>query len=146
MSNSMAHRLRWVGFMKEVKSIAVVAPKFIGAILVSILTTFASRPACAVVPTPLTVAQVKPENGRVKVNWTGPDGVLFQLEGAPSISGPWQPVDAPTTNLTTTNVITDSMTMYRVSNYTNTTTYQVNGSTNSRETPPPPTPTNRKSV
>src|SRR5207249_3443577 len=102
----------------------ILSPRSYGLVVVSIFAASLSQPAAAVVTS--AIQQVSPGNGRVKVQWGGTNNVLYQVECAASLSGPWQYVEAPTTAFAISNVLSGPAAFYRVSNYTNTTTYQAN--------------------
>src|SRR5204863_9583365 len=84
-------------------------------------------PACSDGPPPVPRGlKLLVAKGTATLQWSGTSGVVYQVESAPSPSGPWIPVDVPTTSFAVTNIIGNSGKIFRVGLFTNTPAYVAN--------------------
>src|SRR5215472_2469189 len=75
------------------------------------------------------------------VQWSGTPGVPYQVESASTPTGPWSPVDIPTTSTSVNSLAVQPSAFYRVAVFTNTPSYLANYSANINDTTPPTVPT-----
>ncbi|TAL00326.1 MAG: PKD domain-containing protein [Verrucomicrobia bacterium] len=102
---------------------------FFLAVLLGSLSASAAGPG-----NPPSITNLTVTGGVAKVRLSGDPNVMYQVQCATSLNGTWQPVEAPNTNNAgASNLVTTSSAFYRVANYTNTTTYQANYSTYSKD-------------
>ncbi len=89
---------------------------------------------------PASNLKLRVEGGTVVLTWTGSAGVLYQPEGAPGPTGPWQAIGSPTTSFAATNVFAGSSQVFRVGIFTNTVEYVANGVRNTGDKDAPSVP------
>jgi hypothetical protein len=82
--------------------------------------------ASAVLPAPAYNLKLTAAGPNAVLTWNGTIGVLYQVESAPGLQGPWQAVGVPTTDSAFTNIMTDSIQFFRVGIFTNTSDYTAN--------------------
>src|SRR5437867_738689 len=94
---------------------------------------------------PASKVKISVNAGKVVLTWTGDPGVLYQAQGATSLSGQdWQFIDAPTTSSSVTSLVTAPTRFYRVGIFTNMdpfTTYAKTTSTSGTDKAAPTVPT-----
>jgi fibronectin type 3 domain-containing protein len=104
---------------------------------------YGTTPACAQVAGPATGLHLSFLNsGQIALNWSGTTGALYQAECALGISGPWEPVDAPTLNFGVNAFAQSPLSVYRVALFTNTPAYVSNVVANNGDKAPPSVPGN----
>ena len=110
-------------------------------LLLASLCALSAIPSHAVTVASNLKLSLSVNGGTAILSWTGTPGVLYQVEGAPTLGADWQAIGSPTTDFAVTNVLIAPAQLYRVGIFTNTTQYVANAVKNAGDKAPPLVPT-----
>jgi len=106
-----------------------------------------TTPGCSSSATPARNLKLTRSGETAILQWSGTTGCLYQAECSLSLSGPWVPVDAPTTSFSVMSVAPlQPSAVYRVALFTNTAKYLANVTVNQNDKNLPTVPSGLTAV